>query len=241
MSEPHRRIHTWCRQDSSSEHLKGQDHLYSTTLCPVSKLTAPGTGDTSDSDALPVTEGLTSGGGDWEQQPRAKVCLPEQGDDQGAAGAQNKGFCRFSLSGLRLTRPETGQGGQRRPYSTRRTARGRAVTRGEAQKRDRKSLTDGETPSPGRHCDLPKVSQQDDWGQNLELGFRKTKPAPLPTQQNLSPVFRKERIRPGFLSLLCCVTLHKAWPLSGLHSGCTARMKAIPALTLGHQTEAGSP
>lgn len=39
--------------------------------------------------------------------------------------------------------------------------------------------TDGETPHPGRHCDLPKIFHEDNWEQNPELDLQKTRPAPL--------------------------------------------------------------
>lgn len=51
-----------CRQDSSREHLRGQDYHSATAICSVSKLTAPGhvlsTSDTNDSDLMPVTQEL---------------------------------------------------------------------------------------------------------------------------------------------------------------------------------------
>lgn len=111
------------------------------------------------------------------------------------------------------------------------------VTFGEVQSCGAGSLTDGERPTPGRHCDLLKFSQKDHLEQNLELGILRPG-RPLSTEPDGS--FQKRGIRVLSPYPNSATTLHKTlaplWASVRVHS----KGKGIPVLTLETPTQACS-
>lgn len=165
--------------DSFRKHLRGQDHHYPITICPVSKLTAPGhvlgTGDTNYSDLIPATKGSHLVEETQKHQTRAKLPLPRQGGGAVEPRTRASVVSPSQVSGS--YGPRLGKAGRGGGTHTHRTALRRSgVTFGVAKSHGTGRLTDGEGTM--EDSDLPKVCQEDNWEQKLELNLQ-TRPAPL--------------------------------------------------------------